>query len=202
MSPDATGPAQSSYHRWLKNSGFGPLPPSLQVEYDPRLIYAQTVYTLPEKLLPEFEKLLPYGLTHGSILSNMPEPSTGERRVLYLYWTEDSHRKLKQVTSVSDYFTVMLTSAIICPLYLKNCMFWRVDGAQQKINDLTELTSSVNSPNPSTMPKPHLSISSSCGICLKSTGTNVLRGSPTSIRGRCHSLSTTRRRRAHYRVTG
>lgn len=91
--PDATGPAQSSYHRWLKNAGFSPLPTSLQDEYDPCLSYAQAVYTLPDKLLPEVEKLFPYGLTPGSLLSNVPEPASGEMRVLYLYWTEDSHRK-------------------------------------------------------------------------------------------------------------
>ncbi|KAG8887484.1 hypothetical protein FRB98_009565 [Tulasnella sp. 332] len=88
---DATGPAQSSYHKWLKNSGFD-LPASLQDEYDPCLSYAQSVYTLPDKLLPEIEKLFIHGLTPGSVWSNAPEPSTGEARMLYMYWTEDSNR--------------------------------------------------------------------------------------------------------------
>ncbi|KAG8883403.1 hypothetical protein FRB97_006685 [Tulasnella sp. 331] len=87
---DATGPTQSSYHRWLENSGFGPLPPSLQDEYDPCLSYAQSVYTLPDKLIPEVEKLLPDGLKSG-FWSNLPEPSTGETRLIYMYWAEDSH---------------------------------------------------------------------------------------------------------------
>ncbi|KAG8883401.1 hypothetical protein FRB97_006683 [Tulasnella sp. 331] len=62
---DTSRPAQSCYHRWLKNSGFGPFPASLRDEYDPRLSYTQSVYTFPGKLLPVVEKLLPYGLMPG-----------------------------------------------------------------------------------------------------------------------------------------
>ncbi|KAG8887485.1 hypothetical protein FRB98_009566 [Tulasnella sp. 332] len=88
---DTSRPAQSCYHRWLKNSGFGPFPASLRDEYDPRLSYTQSVYTFPRKLLPVVEKLLPYGLMPGAVLGNTPDPSTGETRMLYMYFMEGSH---------------------------------------------------------------------------------------------------------------
>ncbi|KAG8993909.1 hypothetical protein FRB95_014179 [Tulasnella sp. JGI-2019a] len=85
---DATGPTQSSYHRWLKNAGFGPLPSSLQSEYDPNLTYAQSVYTFPKKLLPKVEDILPYGLIPGAVWGNSPDASTGGSRMLYMYFHE------------------------------------------------------------------------------------------------------------------
>ncbi|KAG9018335.1 hypothetical protein FRB93_000038 [Tulasnella sp. JGI-2019a] len=86
---DATGSAQLSYHKWLKNAGFGPLPPSLHVEYNPQLTYSQSIYKIPKNLLPKIEAILPKGLIQGPIYANTPDSSTGERRTLYLFLHED-----------------------------------------------------------------------------------------------------------------
>ncbi|KAG8985257.1 hypothetical protein FRB93_005907 [Tulasnella sp. JGI-2019a] len=87
---DATGPAQSSFHKWIANSGFGPLPPSLQIGYDPILTYSQSVWTLSEKVLSEVKDLFPYGLHPGVVYANTPDWSTGEQRAMYLDLVEKS----------------------------------------------------------------------------------------------------------------
>ncbi|KAG8984731.1 hypothetical protein FRB93_006353 [Tulasnella sp. JGI-2019a] len=87
---DATGAVQSSYHKWLKQAGFGPLPSSLYVEYNPRLSYSQSIYSLPKHLLSEIETILPKGLLLGPMYASTPDYLTGERRALYIYLHEGS----------------------------------------------------------------------------------------------------------------
>ncbi|KAG8853499.1 hypothetical protein FRB96_008101 [Tulasnella sp. 330] len=89
---DATGAAQCSYHKWLENAEFKPISPSLYTEYDPRLVYSQSVYTLPDALLPKFGKIFPYGLIPGAVFGNNPDYSTGDPRLLYMYLYEDRQR--------------------------------------------------------------------------------------------------------------
>ncbi|KAG8993375.1 hypothetical protein FRB93_001988 [Tulasnella sp. JGI-2019a] len=87
---DATGPAQSSYHKWIKNAGFGPLPSSLQISYDPFLTYSQSVWTLSEKVREQVKDLLPYGLHPGVVYANTPDWSTGEQKAMYIDLVEKS----------------------------------------------------------------------------------------------------------------
>ncbi|KAG8871104.1 hypothetical protein FRB97_009008 [Tulasnella sp. 331] len=89
---DATGPAQASYHKWLANAGFGPLPSSLREEYDPHFSYSQSVWTVPEDVLKEMEPVLPYGLYPGSLYANSPDWSTGEVKGLTIVLLERSQR--------------------------------------------------------------------------------------------------------------
>ncbi|KAG9029094.1 hypothetical protein FRB95_005743 [Tulasnella sp. JGI-2019a] len=87
---DATGSAQASYHKWIQNSGFGPLPSSLQTTYDPVLTYSQSVWTLPEEVQLKIKDIFPYGLHPGVVYVNIPDWSTGERRAVYLDLIEQS----------------------------------------------------------------------------------------------------------------
>ncbi|KAG9029095.1 hypothetical protein FRB95_005744 [Tulasnella sp. JGI-2019a] len=87
---DATGPSQTSFHKWIQNSGFSPLPSSLQITYDPVLAYSQSVWNLPEKVLPQIEEIFPYGLQPGFVYANTPDWSTGEHKAMYIGFVEQS----------------------------------------------------------------------------------------------------------------
>ncbi|KAG9029737.1 hypothetical protein FRB95_004939 [Tulasnella sp. JGI-2019a] len=87
---DATGPAHQSYHKWLKNAGFGPLPQSLRIEYDPHIVYSQSLWTIPEKLLPEVEAVLPYGSQPGFFYVNSPDWAVGQQMAMYMGLMEGS----------------------------------------------------------------------------------------------------------------
>ncbi|KAG8993377.1 hypothetical protein FRB95_006375 [Tulasnella sp. JGI-2019a] len=77
---DATGPAQTSYHKWLANAGFGPLPDTMYEEYNPHCNYVQSTWTIPKHVMQKIVAVLPYGPHRGAVHYNAPDWAMGERR--------------------------------------------------------------------------------------------------------------------------
>ncbi|KAG8985260.1 hypothetical protein FRB93_005910 [Tulasnella sp. JGI-2019a] len=89
---DATGPAQMSFHKWLEGAGFTHLP--LIKEYDTRMHYEQTVWTLPARLHSEIDMIIPSGLHQGIVYNSLPDWSTGEQRAFVISVYERSQMVL------------------------------------------------------------------------------------------------------------
>ncbi|KAG8993378.1 hypothetical protein FRB93_001991 [Tulasnella sp. JGI-2019a] len=87
---DATGPAQTSYHKWLSSAGFGPLPDTLCEEYNPHCNYVQSTWTIPKEVLPKIGAVLPYGLHLGTVHSSGADWSKGQQRAQAIMLCENN----------------------------------------------------------------------------------------------------------------
>lgn len=78
-----------SYHKWLKQVGFD-VPSSIRIEYDPHMLYSQSVRTIPAKYHATLDKIIPQGFQPGVLYNHPPDWKTGEQRALYVILFQDS----------------------------------------------------------------------------------------------------------------
>jgi len=86
---DATGPAQLSFNKWLKNAGF-PVPSSIKVKYDSPVVYSQSIWTIPAHLQATLDTIVPSGFNPGLMYAHGADVALGERDTFGILLAEDS----------------------------------------------------------------------------------------------------------------
>ncbi|KAG8855717.1 hypothetical protein FRB96_006761 [Tulasnella sp. 330] len=80
---DATGRQQISYDKCLRQANFD-FPPSIRIEYDPHVVYSQSVRTIPAQYHATLNAIIPHGFVPGVRYSHTPDWKTPEQRAIWV----------------------------------------------------------------------------------------------------------------------